>query len=71
MTKEKSKFAEIYWEESDLENALDVQEFDTSERNIAELYNHINKERLVDVMIEAGWNYIYDVIWTIKDSLVR
>lgn len=67
--KRKQHFAETYWDESDLGNALDVQGFGASEKNTSKLYEHINEEELVEAMIDAGWSYIYNVIWNIESEL--
>ena len=61
-------FAEVSWCDADIENALDVHGFPITEDNINAVLCHIVEEELVEKMIEAGWNYIYDRLWDAVDA---
>lgn len=69
MEKDRNYFAETYWDESDIENALDVQGFGATEKNVSKLFEHLDEVALVDAMVDAGWSYIYSVIWNIESEL--
>ena len=58
-----NRFAETHWEKADLEEALDWLELPVTEENITELANNVREDRLVDAMVEAGWEYLEDIAW--------
>lgn len=57
-------FGTVTWTVEDLENALETQEVPITKENITALYDAVqeNIDKLTEKMIEAGWNYIYDII---------
>lgn len=63
------KFSEVYWTESDLSNALSVQDWPATDRNIQLLWEQIDPQVLEEVMISAGWDYIYDKIFSLGNKL--
>ena len=58
-----TKFGETHWEKIDLEHALEFLGEEPSEENILETFNNIDEEELIEAMVEAGWDYIYRVIY--------
>ena len=60
-------FGEIHWELSDLENALDLTNRPITNENLVLLAMTLSDEkthdRLIDAMVEAGWDYIYNLIY--------
>lgn len=59
-------FGAICWATEDLENALDVNDLPVTEENVANLFNALNHHSFTDCMISAGWDYIYELIFTLK-----
>ena len=55
-------FSEVRWYEEDLVNALEVMEYPVTEENIAILRKACEQNSFIGVMIEAGWEYIYNKI---------
>ena len=60
-------FGNVSWCDSDLENALDLAEVPVTPDNIHELFYEIDEDSLMETMIQAGWDYIYEV----RDDLIR
>lgn len=55
-------FGQVRWCEEDLRNALECCDYPVTENNIAKLYAICDKHWFTDVMIEAGWQYMYENI---------
>ncbi len=52
-------FGQVRWCDEDLENALEVQGYSVTKKNIEKLRALCNNHWFTDYMIEAGWNYMY------------
>ena len=61
-------FAELSWCDEDIKNALEYLDWEASEDNIDEVYQEIDEEDFVEVMCEAGWHYIYNIICHLSDE---
>ena len=59
---EREWFGQVRWCEEDLINALECCDYPVTDNNIAKLYAICDKHWFVDVMIEAGWQYMYENI---------
>lgn len=55
-------FGVVRWCEADLKNALEVQGYPVTENNVSKLYNLCASHWFTDHMIEAGWEYMYNMI---------
>lgn len=55
-------FGVVRWCEDDLKCALEEQGYPVTENNIAKLYNRCSHHSFTDIMIERGWEFIYDNI---------
>lgn len=62
MSKNMKWFGKVQWCEEDLVSALENEGVPVTEENISTLYSYCNHHGLTDVMIEAGWDYIYNII---------
>lgn len=62
-------FGEVVWVKEDIMNALELYDMEQTEDLIQEVIAECeDHDRLVEAMIEAGWNVIYDIIEGIKDK---
>lgn len=57
-----ARFGEVYWTEEDLRNALEVQDFPATRKNIETLRSLCEQEDFKEAMIQAGWEWIYSKI---------
>lgn len=59
-----NKFAEVIWTKDDLKEALEQKNIPTTNENINRLISELMNGcgNLEDILIEAGWNYIYSAI---------
>ena len=65
-----SHITSIHWIDEDIRNALSEKGFDTSDENVSKIRNYPGLEKyLQEKGIEAGWDVIYSVIFTLKDEL--
>ena len=55
-------FADIAWCDEDIESALEMEEKEVTEENVAKIRKALDNHFFTDWLIEQGWNYIYDVI---------
>lgn len=55
-------FGQVRWCEDDLRLALENNGYPVTENNIAKLYNLCNSHHFVDYMVEAGWEYMFNII---------
>ena len=55
-------FGTVRWCDADLANALEVKEFDPTNANIGLLRNALEHHVFTDMMIERGWEVIYQMI---------
>ena len=55
-------FGMVRWCDADLENALEVEEIEVSEHNIGLLRDRLEHHSFTDMMIERGWDVIYQTI---------
>lgn len=55
-------FGIVRWCDEDIENALEVQGFEPTQENIDVIRNLLNHHSFTDMMIETGWEYIYNTI---------
>lgn len=55
-------FGMVRWCDADLENALEVEEIEVSEHNIGLLRDRLEHHSFTDMMIERGWDVIYQNI---------
>lgn len=55
-------FGMVRWCEDDLKNALELMGYPVTENNISKLYAACQHHYFEDMMVEAGWRYIYDNI---------
>ena len=64
--KKNGYFGTVTWQDEDLENALEDMEIPTTRENLDKLKENLlmwkNVDRLCEAMIEAGWNFIYNLI---------
>ena len=64
--KKNGYFGTVTWQDEDLENALEDMEIPTTPENLDKLKENLlmwkNVDRLCEAMIEAGWNFIYNLI---------
>tara|TARA_B100000287_G_scaffold137493_2_gene129435 strand:+ start:913 stop:1131 length:219 start_codon:yes stop_codon:yes gene_type:complete len=62
-------YACITWEVADIRNALKSDSFEPPWSDEAiEDWLKANEEKLHDVMLQAGWHYIYEDITDLKES---
>ena len=52
-------FADCPWYKADIENALDLYEHPYTTHNVNTVLNRINENTLTEIMMDAGWAYIY------------
>lgn len=55
----KDTFCETSWNEDDLRKALEDCEVPVTEKNVAQLRQFCEEGGLIEVMIQAGWEYMY------------
>lgn len=55
-------FGKVRWCEDDLKSALNTQGYPVTKNNIAKLYDICSHHCFTDCMIEAGWEYMYNMI---------
>lgn len=55
-------FGIVRWCEDDLINALEVMEYPVTENNIAKLRKLCESNAFIGVMVEAGWDFMYNKI---------
>lgn len=55
-------FGIVRWCDEDLKNALEVQGITATESNIEKLHNMCSHHSFTDMMIERGWEIMYDMI---------
>lgn len=58
------------WLDEDIENALDLKDFDVSLENVSTVWDHMGKT-LHDMMCATGWDVIYQAIDETEDKLTR
>ena len=66
---ESKPFAEVRWDDEDLRNALDLQGYSPTEKNIALLRQACKKSGFVEAQIAAGWDYMYAQIYELRNAL--
>ena len=54
-------FGEVAWCDEDIQNALDLYDYEATPEMV-ELVRKACDRGLEEAMIQAGWNYIYNVI---------
>ena len=64
-------FGIVRWCDEDIESALEDQGFEPTEENVAKLHNLVDNHWFEDMMIEAGWNYIYEQIADHEEELTK
>lgn len=62
MLEDEGYFGIVMWCDEDLKNALEVQSLPPTEQNIGTLRRFVDKHWFDDIMVERGWDYIYDTI---------
>ena len=65
---ESKPFAEVRWDDEDLQNALDLQGYPQTEKNIALLRQVCEKPGFVEAQIAAGWDYMYAQICELRNE---
>jgi len=62
-------YACIDWEVADIRNAMECDSFEPTwcDEEI-ERWLKDNQDKLYDVMLQAGWHYIYEEITALKES---
>ena len=65
---ESKPFAEVRWDDEDLRNALDLQGYSQTEKNIALLRQACEKFDFVEAQIAAGWDYMYSQIYELRNA---
>lgn len=66
---ESKPFAEVRWDDEDLRNALDLQGYSQTEKNIALLRKACAKSDFVEAQIAADWDYMYAQIYELRNAL--
>ena len=66
---ESKPFAEVRWDDEDLRNALDLQGYSQTEKNISLLREACEKSGFVEAQIAAGWDYMYAQIYELRNAL--
>lgn len=62
-------FGKVAWAEEDIDNALELSDVEPTLEFVSEVIARcINKDRIQDAMIEAGWDVIYSIIDEIKEE---
>lgn len=61
-------FAHVWWSRVDLEQALLENDVPNTPKNIEALFDSLSEDELTGVMIQAGWEYIYDIVYNIEWS---
>ena len=65
-----SHITSIHWVDEDIRNALSEKGFGISDENVSKIRNYLGLEKYIQEKgIEAGWDVIYSVIFTLKDEL--
>lgn len=65
---EEDWFGIVRWCDADIANALEENGHEVNDENIAKVRNRLNTHWFTDHMIEAGWDYINDVIWKVIED---
>lgn len=60
--KKEEWFGQVRWCEDDLKVALEDKGYPVTENNIAKLYTLCDSHWFIDQMIEAGWEYMHNII---------
>lgn len=55
-------FGVVRWCDDDIKNALETQRVTVTENNIEKLRNMCSHHSFTDMMIEQGWEFMYDMI---------
>ena len=55
-------FGEVRWTNEDIALAFESADFDYTDEDVAAILAECERDAFVDVMIEAGWQYIYNAI---------
>ena len=62
-------FGKVQWDDEDLQNALDLQGYPQTEKNITLLRQACEKSGFVEAQIAAGWDYMYAQIYELRNEL--
>ena len=62
-------FGKVQWDDEDLRNALDLQGYPQTEKNISLLRSACEKSGFVEAQIAAGWDYMYTQIYELRNEL--
>lgn len=66
---EDKMFGKVQWDNEDLRNALDLQGYPQTEKNISLLRQVCEKSGFVEAQIAAGWDHIYTQIYQLRNKL--
>ncbi len=55
-------FGVVRWCIEDVEDAIEVQGFKPTEENVKTVMAELNETALTAVMIQAGWEYLYNLV---------
>lgn len=62
-------FGKVQWDDEDLRNALDLQGYPQTAKNISLLRSACEKSGFVEAQIAAGWDYMYTQIYEMRNEL--
>lgn len=67
----KNTFAHVWWSKEDLEEALIENDIPNTPKNIEMLFDAVSEDELTSAMIQAGWEYIYNIVYDLEGSDVE
>ena len=62
-------FGKVQWDDEGLRNALDLQGYPQTEKNISLLRSACEKSGFVEAQSAAGWDYMYTQIYELRNEL--
>ena len=55
-------FGVVRWCAEDVADAIETQGFEPTEENVKTVMSELNEMALTAVMIQAGWDYLYNLV---------
>ena len=55
-------FGVVRWCAEDIADAIETQGFEPTEENVKAVMAELNETALTAVMIQAGWDYLYNLV---------
>lgn len=62
-------FARVIWQEEDIRTHLEDKGYEVSDENVNKVLQELDARRLVETMIEAGWEIIYEAVQNVDNKI--